>query len=129
MYICVDFDGTIVEHRFPEIGPAVPGAIEGLKQLQEAGAEIILWTMRSPGQYGEDPLQEAVDYLKSNGVELVGVNHNPTQAGWSKSPKAYAHIYIDDAAIGCPLVYPPSGKRPYVDWSKVTPVILAQLKE
>ena len=46
-YIAVDFDGTIVEHEFPDIGPPVPGAIESLKRFQDAGVKIILWTTRS----------------------------------------------------------------------------------
>jgi len=49
MYICIDFDGTIVDHRFPEIGPPVPGAVEWMLRFQEAGAKLILFTMRSDG--------------------------------------------------------------------------------
>ena len=47
--IAVDFDGTIVDHVFPEIGAAVPGAFKWLKRFKEAGATLILWTMRSDG--------------------------------------------------------------------------------
>ena len=46
MIIAVDFDGTVVEHDFPEIGKAVPGALEGLKKLQSAGHRLVLWTCR-----------------------------------------------------------------------------------
>ncbi len=54
LYIAVDFDGTIVDHQFPEIGKAVPGAFDWLKRFKEAGATLILWTMRSDGQeYGD----------------------------------------------------------------------------
>ena len=35
MTIAVDFDGTIVEHRYPEIGKEKPFAIQCLKQLQQ----------------------------------------------------------------------------------------------
>ena len=111
--ICIDFDGTIVTHEYPDIGDPVPGALEKIKELQQRGFGIILFTMRS----GEK-LKEAVDYLIKNGIELYGVNKNPTQERWTTSPKAYGHIYIDDAAYGCPLIYPKYG-RPYVDWSKI----------
>ena len=47
------------------------------------------------------------------------MNRNPEQGTWSESPKAHCNIYIDDAALGCPLVYPADGSRPYVDWVKV----------
>lgn len=115
MYIAVDFDGTCVEHRYPEVGPNVPHAVGVLKDLVAAGHDLILFTMRS----GE-PLQDAVDWFKDHGIPLYGVNTNPTQTEWTQSPKAYAHVYIDDAALGCPLILPPEGAtRPYVDWPAV----------
>jgi trehalose-6-phosphatase len=111
-YVCVDFDGTIVKHEYPNIGDPVPYALEKLKEMQELGISLILFTMRSG-----DKLDEAVEYLKSNRISLYGVNVNPTQKHWTKSPKAYGHLYIDDAAWGCPLIYPKDA-RPFVDWSR-----------
>ncbi len=111
--IAVDFDGTIVMHEYPKIGPPVPGAIKMLKDLVEIDCRIILWTMRH-----DDELKQAVDYVQKNGIFLFGINNNPEQKKWTDSPKAYAQIYIDDAALGCPLVV---GKhaRPYVNWRSV----------
>src|ERR1022692_4446426 len=92
--IGVDFDGTMVTHEFPGIGKGI-GAIAWLKKLNEMGAAIILWTMRS-----DDPannrfvLTEAVDWCTKNGIELFGVNKNPEQ-DWTTSPKAYCHVYVD----------------------------------
>lgn len=111
--ICIDFDGTIVEHEYPKIGDPVPLAIKTIKELEEQGALLILFTMRS-----DQTLREAVNFLKENNINLYGVNYNPSQSAWTKSPKAYGHIYIDDAALGCPLVKQ-KGKRDYVDWVKV----------
>jgi len=79
-----------------------------------AGHLLILNTMRS----GEG-LQVAVDWFKKNNIPLHGVNEDPGQRGWTQSQKVYAHIYIDDAALGCPLVHPGNGNRPYVDWKEV----------
>ena len=79
MYICVDFDGTIVDHRFPEIGKPVPDAIKWLKRIHNAGGKLILYTMRSDGKMMGPLLTDAVNYLRSEGVELFGVNKNPTQ--------------------------------------------------
>lgn len=116
--IAVDFDGTIVTHEYPDIGQPVPFALETMKDLNARGDQLILWTMRD----GEE-LSAAVEYCRRNGVEFWGVNQNPGQFSWTKSPKAYAKIYIDDAALGCPLK---SGvlngrnvSRPWVDWVEV----------
>ena len=129
MIIAVDFDGTIAEHKFPDIGNPVPGAFHWLKKFREAGAGIILWTMRSDGQKHGPTLTQAVEFCRKHGIEFDGINENPTQKTWTCSPKAYAHIYIDDAAFGCPLVDSKEmGARMMVDWSKVGPAIMEQME-
>ena len=72
---------------------------------------------------GDKELDDAVKWLKERGIELFGVNYNPTQS-WTTSPKVLANLYIDDAALGCPLITPRDSKtlgykRPYVDWDAV----------
>lgn len=121
MIICIDFDGTIVDHCFPEIGEPVPGAIQWMKRLNSYGAKLILYTMRSDSRRFPTALTEALEYLRENGVELYGVNENPTQLSWTDSPKVYGDVYVDDAALGCPLVLPKRFNRPCVDWGKVGP--------
>lgn len=129
MIIAVDFDGTCVTHEFPEVGKDI-GAVPVLRRLADEGHPLILWTMRShpkkslvadrpnQGLVYRDNLQEAIDWFAENGIGLLAVNNNPDQKEWTESPKAYAQLYIDDAALGCPLIYPENG-RPYVDWEKV----------
>ena len=114
MYIAVDFDGTCVTHDYPRIGKEI-GATKVLKHLVEAGHKLILNTMRS----GKE-LQDAIHWFNKNGIELYGVNENPTQKRWTTSPKVYAHMYIDDAAFGCPLRNVPDfSDRPFVDWDSI----------
>lgn len=114
MYIAIDFDGTCVTHDYPRIGKEI-GATEVLKRLVEAGHKLILNTMRS-----DKELQDAINWFKKNGIELYGVNENPTQKRWTNSPKVYAHMYIDDAALGCPLINAPElSNRPFVDWDSI----------
>lgn len=114
MYIAIDFDGTCVTHDYPRIGKEI-GATEVLKRLVEAGHKLILNTMRS-----DKELQDAVNWFKKNGIELYGVNENPSQKRWTNSPKVYAHMYIDDAALGCPLINAPElSNRPFVDWDSI----------
>jgi hypothetical protein len=126
MLLAIDFDGTIVEHRYPRIGAPVPGAIQWLRRFQELDARLILWTMRSDSPQSGPMLTEAVAFCRSQGVNFFGVNGNPEQQSWTSSPKAYAKVYIDDAAFGCPLVFPPGG-RPYVDWDVVGPAVESRL--
>ena len=121
MYIAVDFDGTCVTHDYPRIGKEI-GAPKVLKRLVEAGHKLILNTMRS----GKE-LQDAIHWFNENGIELYGVNENPTQKHWTTSPKVYAHMYIDDAAFGCPLLnIPEISDRPFVNWVSVE-VTLSQM--
>ena len=97
MIIAVDFDGTIVEHKFPEIGEELPGAIETLNALQSSGHSIILWTCR-----GNEYLEQAVSWCHERGFFPNAVNKNIAEKppGWS-DPKVYADLYIDEKGIGC----------------------------
>ena len=113
MIIAVDFDGTIVEHAYPKIGFPIPGAISTCLDLQKNGHKLILLTMRA-----EDELRKAVTYCEDQGLRFWAVNDNPEQVSWTPSRKVYAHLYIDDAAVGCPLIYE-EGQRPRVDWGEV----------
>ncbi len=112
--IAVDFDGTCVEHNYPAIGMDVEGAAEVLRTLNKHGHRIILNTMRS-GQR----LEAAVRWFRDRKIELWAVNRNPEQECWTSSPKVYADIYIDDSALGCPLIFLEGMRRPVVNWSKV----------
>lgn len=130
MIIAVDFDGTIVDHQYPEIGSLVPGAVEWLKAMQEVGAKLILWTIRCDSESSGPVLSDAVAFCRKHGIEFDGINVNPTQHTWSLSPKAYANIYIDDAAFGCPLrANTRSGGRPFVDWDIIGATVLDMLKD
>lgn len=117
--IAVDFDGTIVTHAYPGIGREVPNAIRVLKKLQDQGTQLILWTMRSG-----DKLQEAVDFCASKGITFWGINRNPAQHEWTDSPKAYAAIYIDDAALGCPILFDKDTNRNMVNWRDVEAILV-----
>ncbi len=112
--VCVDFDGTCVIHKYPKIGEDVPNAVNVLKKLNENQVKIILWTIRS-----EKFLQNAVNWFGERDIEIWAVNKNPSQRFWSKSPKAYAPVYIDDAALGCPLKLSSEGNRPFADWFEI----------
>ena len=69
MKIAVDFDGTIVEHKYPEIGKPVLFAFDALKELQKRGHKLVLWTYRA----GQE-LEQAIEFCKKNGIEFYAVN-------------------------------------------------------
>jgi hypothetical protein len=123
MIIAIDFDGTCVTHDYPRVGKDI-GAVSVLKELVASGHQLMLWTMRGNKQLAGTPdtLQDAVDWFRNNNIPLWAVNENPDQkkSGWSLSNKQYAELYIDDAALGCPLLLNPFfSQRPFVNWEKV----------
>jgi len=128
MFIAVDFDGTIADHKYRDIGKPVPGAFEWLRTFQELGAKLILWTMRSDCEQSGPMLSQAIEFCSEHGVDFDS-RHNSNLQTWTTSPKAYAHVYIDDAAFGCPLVENPNGGRPYVDWNVVGPAVVKLIEE
>ena len=111
--IAVDFDGTCVTHEYPKVGRHI-GAPRVLDRIVRNGGKLILWTMRS----GKE-LADAIDWFKEMNIPLHGIQRNPDQDPRFPSPKAYAKIYIDDAALGCPLKQGLKGERPFVNWEVV----------
>ena len=131
MDILIDFDGTCVTHDFPNVGLEI-GAVPVLKELVKNNHRLILFTMRSDrfekGKTGSAEiadvtgpfLQDAIDWFKKHDIPLYGIQTHPTQHKWTKSPKAYGHMIIDDTALGCPLKYEPIiSPKPFVNWEKV----------
>ncbi len=96
MIIAVDFDGTICESEWPEIGKPLPGSIETMKALQETGHTLILWTCRS-GKC----LDDAVDWLFNKGIVPDAVNKNVERdfLTLGDTRKIYADIYLDDRSF------------------------------
>nr|WP_321356789.1 hydrolase [uncultured Draconibacterium sp.] len=96
MIIAVDFDGTIVEHKYPSIGKEIPYAIETLKLFQEKGHKLILWTYRAGAE-----LDKAVEFCRKKGLIFYAVNSNYEGEEYDEtiSRKIYADLYIDDRNI------------------------------
>ena len=99
MVIAVDFDGTIVEHRYPSIGKEIPFAIETLRRLSEEGHRLILWTVRE----GE-LLDQAVEFCRSRGLEFYAVNRDYPEENKERNlhftRKLKADMWIDDRNLG-----------------------------
>ena len=98
MIIAVDFDGTIVRHRYPKIGEELPFATETLRMLIREGHRLILWTVREG-----KPLDEAIEWCRDRGVEFYAINRDfpeedATGSGFSRKLKA--DLFIDDRSFG-----------------------------
>lgn len=110
--IAVDFDGTLVTNKYPDIGEPLQGftfnrtLIEEMKLLRTHGHKVILWTCRNA-----KALEDAVSFCKEHGLEFDAINDDleENKVGWEeslewwrksgKARKIYADIYLDDRAL------------------------------
>ena len=98
MIIAVDFDGTIVEHKYPEIGAEIPFSIDTLKMLINDRHRLILWSVREGVL-----LEEAVEYCRKRGIEFYAVNKDyPEEKTTDRnfSRKLKVDMFIDDRNLG-----------------------------
>ena len=97
LLIAVDFDGTIVEHKYPDIGKILPGAFETMKDLQKKEHKLILWTVRDGIE-----LDEAVEFCAKHGIVFYAVNNSYPDEKYEKymSRKILVDVFIDDRNVG-----------------------------
>ena len=112
MIIAIDFDGTIVEHKYPAIGKLKPKAKEVINKLVEKHHYIIIWTCR----YIEKDLKEMFDFLIKNEIKFHNINMNNSNISFRPIPKIYADIYIDDKNIFCDKI----------NWDKIETYFIAK---
>ncbi len=114
MNIYLDFDGTVVEHKYPVIGKYNPGAFDVVKKLMEAGHNIILNTYRV--EIGREEFLAAYQYV-IDGLGVESIKHTNTK----KRPLEWDfnlfhdldEIHIDDVGFRCPM------KGEMVDWALI----------
>jgi len=105
MTIYLDFDGTVVEHAYPEIGAANPHALRVIGKLQTSGHHIILNTYRA--DLNDGSLEEALAYLhESNEIEPI-LENLPLKVHPPKFNLDEAILknvlFIDDISEGTPM--------------------------
>lgn len=94
--IAIDFDGTLCENRWPEIGPPVPEAVDAARRARDNGAKLILWTCREGAL-----LDDAVNWCRAQGLSFDAVNENLPEiieAYGENCRKISATEYWDDRA-------------------------------
>lgn len=100
--LCIDFDGTIVERAYPEIGELKPYAKEAINMLSK-DYHIIIWTCRTSQKLYEDfpcTIYDAAKFLRVNEIHFDTINHNIYTLPFQPYPKVYADVYIDDRNLG-----------------------------
>ena len=106
LIIAVDFDGTIVEHKFPAIGELLPGAKETLNHWNSLGYDVIIWTCRNQSEphhpeWTEAHIGAVKDFLDKNEIKYTTINSDsPNISFWLQARKVYADVYIDDRNLG-----------------------------
>lgn len=98
MIVAVDFDGILCRDEFPEIGAPNYRMISLVREIIDAGHEVVLWTSRA-----DDRLVEAVRWCEDRGLHFCAVNDNApsnrAQCGHlypNGTRKVYADVYMDD---------------------------------
>ena len=118
--IYLDFDGTVVEHAYPELGALNPRSFALIRKLQNAGHRIILNTYRA--DLADGSLQAAQDFLNDINNELLPITEctelkiQPPAWNWEKTLEE-GILYIDDVCDGTPMI--PNIALPFglmVDW-------------
>ena len=95
--VAIDVDGTILEHKFPDLGKLLPDAKEVINDLYDEGCYIIIWTCRSGFE-----LNEIRTFLDYSCIKYHAVNTNAPfdMIGFMPSPKIFYDLIIDDKNLG-----------------------------
>lgn len=92
--LAVDFDGTLVQDRFPDIGPVNQRIWDAVVEAQKGGYRIILWSCRNG-----DALHRAVEFCANKDLHFDAINENIDEVKvmyGGDTRKVFADIYIDD---------------------------------
>jgi len=116
--LVVDFDGTIAQDNYPEIGSPLPHAKDALSSLKEAGFEIVIFTCRLTENDGrkagetEEQKEKIEKWLKEHEIP-----YDRIEAG--RNGKPHAKFYIDNKNIEY---------RGGSDWERICSKILSEGK-
>lgn len=98
--VMVDFDGTLSEFQYPDIGPPIPGARDFLHELKRMGMFIVIYTARmSPAFRTQEERWAMYDSLRN----WLRDNEMPfDEIDFGDEGKRVAMVYVDDrgAAAG-----------------------------
>lgn len=106
LILAIDFDGTIVEHKFPYIGKLLPGAKETINKWKDEGHRIIIWTCRNMVEPAYPEIEDATifgakRFLDENGIKYDAINSDVESVPfYIQARKVFADIYIDDRNLG-----------------------------
>lgn len=104
--IAIDFDGTVVQHEFPNIGELMPGAKRVINKWHDMGYHILIWTCRNNyepdhPEWDQAPIGAVAKFCNEQGLQITGINQQQPGLGfYLESRKIFANIYIDDRNLG-----------------------------
>lgn len=123
--IYLDFDGTIVEHSFPDIGHPNPHAIRVVNLLSQYGHDIWLNTYRI--DIDKAYVDKAFDYLNNDDNKLLtplpidkftNKKIYPVPLDWSEVQRTKI-LFLDDIADNTPLIKANHNNTMMVDWMEI----------
>lgn len=119
IWVGLDIDSTVISHCYDQMDGKDLGAIPWLRICQDKyGARFLIHSMRA------GPSAEiAKQWLEERGIRIYGINSQPGQENWTASPKCFAQLYVDDRAVGTPLL--PTGD---INWQLYGPMVLGAVK-
>lgn len=94
LIFAVDFDGTLCENKYPEIGEPKQEVINKCIELEKEGHRFILNTCRT-----DKELDAAIEWCKEKGIKFEAINHNlPDRMKLYENDcrKIGADYYVDD---------------------------------
>jgi hypothetical protein len=95
--VAVDFDGTLCENAYPEIGAPKQEIIDAVKEYKRLGWRVVLWTCRN-----KQDLVDAIAWCNEQGLEFDAINKNIPEVQemfGGDTRKVFADIYIDDRNV------------------------------
>jgi len=96
----IDFDGTIQENNYPEIGFLNEGVSEFLWTLKNLGYELILNSYRA--NMNDNSLNDALNFIKVHNLPIYKYNlEKISPTDWKQL--FFENIFIDDECKGIPL--------------------------
>ena len=114
--VIIDFDGTICDLKYPDVGAPKRGVREALLKIKKAGFKIVIHSVRTAKYWKEKDWKEGGGTSAAFQVEVIKnfmKEHNIPYHSICMDDKPIAMFYIDDNAL-----------RFQDNWEEITEIIM-----